>query len=220
MFDFLKNNPLLALHSSALMAVESAINSALEFDPATRNAIGELAGKVLAVECTLPPLTFYIIHSEQGINLMSRYEGVPDTTLHGTALSLAALAVDGEDRVSFYGTGVEVRGDHDLLRQIRKILKNLDVDWEAALAKLIGDVPAHLVGESLRGATKWQKQAAERAGSAAAAFSQEEARLTPSTNEVNQFNREVKLLSDDVDRLAARINKLNVRLDQQRGEQH
>lgn len=220
MFDFLKNNPLLALHSSALMAVESAINSALEFDPATRNAIGELAGKVLAVECTLPPLTFYIIHSEQGINLMSRYEGVPDTTLHGTALSLAALAVDGEDRVSFYGTGVEVRGDHDLLRQIRKILKNLDVDWEAALAKLIGDVPAHLVGESLRGATKWQKQAAERAGSAAAAFSQEEARLTPSTNEVNQFNREVKLLSDDVDRLAARINKLNVRLNQQSGEQH
>ncbi len=220
MFDFLKNNPLLALHSSALMAVESAINSALEFDPATRNAIGKLAGKVLAVECTLPPLTFYIIHSEQGINLMSRYEGVPDTTLHGTALSLAALAVDGEDRVSFYGTGVEVRGDHDLLRQIRKILKNLDVDWEAALAKLIGDVPAHLVGESLRGATKWQKQAAERAGSAAAAFSQEEARLTPSTNEVNQFNREVKLLSDDVDRLAARINKLNVRLNQQSGEQH
>ncbi|WP_461516857.1 ubiquinone biosynthesis accessory factor UbiJ [Porticoccus sp.] len=220
MFDFLKNNPLLALHSSALMAVESAINSALEYDPATRNAIGELAGKVLAVECSLPPLTFYVIHSEQGINLMSRYEGSPDTTLHGTALSLAALAVDGEDRVSFYGTGVEVRGDHDLLRQIRKILKRLDVDWEAALAKLIGDVPAHLVGESLRGATKWQKQAAERAGGAAAAFTQEEVRLTPSTVEVEGFNREVKLLSEDVDRLATRFNKLNIRLDQQSGEQH
>ncbi len=220
MFEFLKNNPLLALHSSALMAVESAINSALEYDPATRNAIGELAGKVLAVECSLPPLTFYVIHSEQGINLMSRYEGSPDTTLHGTALSLAALAVDGEDRVSFYGTGVEVRGDHDLLRQIRKILKRLDIDWEAALAKLIGDVPAHLVGESLRGATKWQKQAAERAGGAAAAFSQEEAGLTPSTVEVEGFNREVKLLSEDVDRLATRFNKLNIRLDQQSGEQH
>jgi len=220
MFEFLKNNPLLALHSSALMAVESAINSALEYDPATRNAIGELAGKVLAVECSLPPLTFYVIHSEQGINLMSRYEGSPDTTLHGTALSLAALAVDGEDRVSFYGTGVEVRGDHDLLRQIRKILKRLDVDWEAALAKLIGDVPAHLVGESLRGATKWQKQATERAGGAAAAFSQEEARLTPSTVEVEGFNREVKLLSEDVDRLVTRFNKLNIRLDQQSGEQH
>lgn len=220
MFDFLKNNPLLALHSSALMAVESAINSALEYDPATRNAIGELAGKVLAVECSLPPLTFYVIHSEQGINLMSRYEGTPDTTLHGTALSLAALAADGEDRVSFYGTGVEVRGDHDLLRQIRKIFKSLDVDWEAALSKLIGDVPAHLVGESLRGATKWQKQAAERAGSAAAAFSQEEVRLTPSAIEVENFNREVKLLNEDVNRLAARINKLNILLNQQNGEQH
>ncbi|WP_461481488.1 ubiquinone biosynthesis accessory factor UbiJ [Porticoccus sp.] len=219
MFDFLKNNPLLALHSSALLAVESAINGALEYDPATRNAIGELAGKVLAVECTLPPLTFYIVHSEQAINLLSRYEGTADTSLRGTALSLAALAVDGEDRVSFYGTGVDVRGDHDLLRQIRKILKNLDVDWEAALAKLIGDVPAHLVGESLRGASKWQKQAAERAGSAAAAFTQEEVRLTPSANEVAHFSREVKLLSEDVDRLAARLNKLNIVLDQSSGGQ-
>lgn len=220
MFDFLKQNPLSALHSTALMAVETAVNGALEYDPATLNAIAELAGKVLTVECTLPPLTFHIIHTEQGISLMSRYEGIADTTLRGTALSLASLAVDGEDRVSFYGTGVEVRGDHDLLRQIRKILKNLDVDWEGALAKLIGDVPAHLVGKSLRGAAKWQKQAAERAGSAAAAFTQEEVRLTPSSAEAEQFNREVRLLSEDVDRLAARLNRLKIRLDQQDSEQH
>jgi len=218
MFEFLKQNPLSALHASALMAVETAINRALEYDPASRNAIGELAGKVLTVECTLPPLTFHVIHSEQGINLLSRYEGNAVTTLRGSALSLAALAVDGEDRVSFYGTGVEVRGDHDLLRRVRKILKHLDVDWEAALAELIGDVPAHLVGESLRGAASWQKQAAARAGTAAASFSQEEVGLTPGRAETDHFNRQVTLLSEDVDRLAARINKLKVRLDQ-RGDE-
>jgi len=197
------------------MGVEVAINKALTYDPATQNAIGELAGKVLAVECTLPPLTFYAIHGEKDISLMAQYEGDPDTTLRGSALSLASLATDGQDRVSFFDTGVEVRGDHDLLRQIKKILKNLDIDWEAALAQLVGDVPAHLIGESLRSSAKWKQQVAERAGTAAAEFSQEEVRLTPSRSEVDNFTTEVKHTANDVDRLAARVNKLKVQLDKQ-----
>ncbi|MEH6467644.1 MAG: SCP2 sterol-binding domain-containing protein [Porticoccus sp.] len=197
------------------MGVEAAINKALEYDPATQNAIGELSGKVLAVECTLPPLTFYAVHSEKDITLMAQYEGEPDTILRGSALSLSSLATDGQDRVSFFDTGVEVRGDHDLLRQIKKILKNLDVDWEAALAQLIGDVPAHLVGEAIRSSANWQQHVAERASTAAAEFSQEEVRLTPSRSEVDSFNTEVKHMANDVDRLAARVNKLKVQLDKQ-----
>ncbi|MBL4567167.1 MAG: SCP2 sterol-binding domain-containing protein [Porticoccus sp.] len=214
-FDFLSNNPLKTVQTSALMAVEAAVNKALEYDPATQNAIGKLAGKVLAVECTLPPMTFYVIHSDTDISLMGQYEGEPDTTLRGSSLSLASLATDGQDRVSFFDTGVEVRGDHDLLRQIKKILKNLDVDWEAAMSQLIGDVPAHLIGESLRSSMQWKKDVVKRATAAAAEFSQEEVRLTPSRNEVDHFNNEVKHINNDVDRLAARINKLKVNLDQQ-----
>ncbi|MFT7300091.1 MAG: ubiquinone biosynthesis protein UbiJ [Porticoccus sp.] len=211
-FDFFSKNPLKALQSASLIGVETAINKALEYDPATQNAIGGLAGKVLAIECTLPPLTFYAIHSEKDITFMVQYEGEPDTTLRGSALSLASLATDGQDRVSFFDTGVEVSGDHDLLRQINRILKNLDVDWEAALAQLIGDIPAHLVGEALRSSTNWQQHVAERASTAAAEFSQEEIRITPSRSEVDNFNTEVKHITNDVDRLAARINKLNVKL--------
>ena len=214
MFDFLKHNPLQALHSSALMAVETAINSSLKYDSATRKALGEMNGQVLEINC-LPPLNFYVIFGADSVSLLSRYEGTANTSLRGTALSLAALATNGEDKVSFYGTGVEVEGDHDLLRQIRRILKHLDVDWEAALAKLIGDVPAHLVGESLRNAASWQTQTAKRAASAAAEFAQEEIRLTPSANEVAHFRTQVRQLSTDVDRLAARIHKLSLKLDPQ-----
>ena len=212
MFDFLKHNPLQALHSSALMAVETAVNSGLKYDSATRKALGEMNGQVLEINCTLPPLTFCVIFGEDSVSLLSRYEGTANTSLRGTALSLAALATNSEDKISFYGTGVEVEGDHDLLRQIRRILKHLDVDWEAALAKLIGDVPAHLVGESLRSAAAWQTQAAKRATSAAAEFAQEEIRLTPSANEVAHFRTQVRQLSTDVDRLAARTNRLSLKL--------
>jgi len=204
-----------SLHRTALMAVETAIGQALQYDPATRAAIAELEGTVLAVESTLPPVKFYAIHSSAGITLMGQYEGKPDTTLKGTALSLAGLALDGQNRSSFFGTGVEVRGNPELLGKIRNIMKNLDVDWEAILANLIGDVPAHLIGKSLRSLDHWRKQATGRAGSVFTDFHQEEARPTPARSETEQFSREVRDLSKDVDRLAARIDKLAI---QRQGE--
>ena len=86
MFDFLKHNPLQALHSSALMAVETAINSSLKYDSATRKALGEMNGQVLEINCTLPPLSFYVIFGADSVSLLSRYEGTANTSLRGTCL--------------------------------------------------------------------------------------------------------------------------------------
>lgn len=207
------SSPVTTVKTAALAMIETTINNALAYDPATQNAMKVLAGKVIAIQCTLPSLTFYVVHGEHDISLMSTFEGELDTTLKGTSLALAALAIDGQDRVTFFDSGVEVRGDQDLLRRIKKILKSLDIDWEAALSQLVGDVPAHLIGESLRATSRWQRDSINRARTAAVEFSQEEIRLTPSKNEVNQFNQEVKHLACDTDRLSARMNKLNVMLN-------
>ena len=203
------------LQSTALMGVEATINQALQYDPATRNAITKLDGKVLAVESTLPNLELFVIHSGDSLSLMSHYEGVPDTILKGSALSLVTLALDNNDRSSFVGTGVEVRGDAELLRQVRKIMRNLDVDWEAMLSKLIGDVPAHLIGETVRSLNSWRREAAPRVGDVVKGFHQEEVKLGPSRNEAEQFFNEVSQLNKAVDRIGARINALLTKLDQQ-----
>ena len=158
------------LHAAALEGIEKVINQALQYDPAARKAIEKLDGKVLAVESTVPPLTLFILHSGDKLCLFNHYEGEPDTHLKGTALALIALALGREERSSFFGTGVEMRGDSDLLRRIQNILKNLDVDWEAALAKLIGDVPAHLIGKSLRSFGGWQSDATRRVGDVITGF--------------------------------------------------
>ena len=196
------------LSSAALMWIEAAINQALQYDPGTRAAISALEGKVVAIESTLPPLKFFVLHYDDGISLMSQYEGEPDTVLKGTALSLVTLAAVGQDQVSFFATGVEVEGNQELLRSVRQTLVNLDVDWEAILAKLIGDVPAHLLGQALRSATNWQKSAFGRAGDVLTGFHQEEAQITPSRAESEHFYQEVQKLKQDVDRAEARITHL------------
>jgi ubiquinone biosynthesis protein UbiJ len=95
-------------------------------------------------------------------------------------------------------------------------MAELDIDWEAALAELIGDVPAHLLGETIRNSAEFRSNALNRAQSALAEVSQEELRLTPSKNEYQSFVQSVRHLSTDVDRLAARANKLRLSLQQRK----
>jgi ubiquinone biosynthesis protein UbiJ len=89
-------------------------------------------------------------------------------------------------------------------------MADLDIDWEAALAQLIGDVPAHMVAGSVRQSASFRADAFNRAQSAVVEVSQEELRLTPSQNEYQQFVQSVRHLATDVDRLVARANRLRL----------
>lgn len=193
--------------SAALTAVEQLINQALRYDPASLRSLGELQGKIIAIESTFPPLAIFMHPHSAGIQLTLDADKPADTTLKGSALALATL-LSGGAKSTLYGSGVEVNGDTSLLQSLSAMLRDLDIDWEAALAKLLGDVPAHLLGESVRAATKWQKATAERAAVVLSDFSVEEAQWLPPRAEFDAFTLQVADLRRTTDRLAARIDKL------------
>ena len=65
-----------ALQSGAFEAAESLINGALKYDPATLRKMGELEGKVLLIESTMPPLKLAMETNDQGIMLHSNWQGL------------------------------------------------------------------------------------------------------------------------------------------------
>ncbi len=201
------SSPLNTLQSAALAAAEQLINQSLSYDPASLEAIAGLQDRVIAVDCTFPPLNFYVQHHSGGLRLSIDLEGDADTRLRGSALALATLAVERE-QTSLAGSGVEITGDQALLQRVSGILRNMDIDWEAALAKLIGDVPAHMVGEAIRSASQWREQAAERATATLSEFGVEEAQLLPNHYQAATFADQVGQLRKDVDRLSARVSKI------------
>ncbi|MGV6807359.1 MAG: ubiquinone biosynthesis accessory factor UbiJ [bacterium] len=201
------------IQQTALAGLEVVINKALDYDPAAQNAIESLDGKVLAVTSTMPPMGFCILHRGKRLDLMAHFEGQPDTTLTGSASALAMLAVTADRRTTFAGSGVTVDGDQTLLSDIQAILKSLDIDWETALAQLIGDIPAHFIGSTVRSTTDWGKTASTRASRAAREFTQEEAQLTPTAAESKKFNADVRKLRADTDRLQARFQQLEKQLE-------
>ena len=205
-----------ALQSAALEAVAKIINAALPHDPASAKRLAALEGKMLLVDSSIPPLQISIEPSATGIMLHNKWQDEADVTVNGTLVSLAGMAINSGEMVSFSGTGVNVSGNLEVLRQRNHIMAGLDIDWEAALAELIGDVPAHLLAESIRNSAEFRSGAFKRAQSALVEVSQEELQLTPSKNEYDAFVQSVRHLSTDVDRLAARANK--IRLMSQEGK--
>ena len=196
-----------ALQSGAFEAAESLINSALKYDPATLRKMGELEGKVLLIESTMPPLKLAMETNGQGIMLHSNWQDKADTTVSGSLISIAGLAVNSASQASFSSSGVNVSGDLDLLLKINNLMAELNVDWEAILASVIGDIPAHLMADKLRKSAAMAKDVGQRAKSAAAEVAKEELRVTPTSPEFKGFSQQVRELSSGVERAAARINK-------------
>ena len=196
-----------ALQSGAFEAAESLINGALKYDPATLRKMGELEGKVLLIESTMPPLKLAMETNGQGIMLHSNWQDKADTTVSGSLISIAGLAVNSASQASFSGSGVNVSGDLDLLLKINNLMAEINVDWEDILASVIGDIPAHLMADKLRKSAAMAKDVAQRAKSAAAEVAKEELRVTPTSPEFKGFSQQVRELSSGVERAAARINK-------------
>ena len=196
-----------ALQSGAFETAETLINGALKYDPATLRKMGELEGRLLLIESTMPPLKLAMETNDQGIMLHSNWQDKADTTVSGSLISIAGLAVNSASQASFSGSGVNVSGDLDLLLKINNLMAELNVDWEAILASVIGDIPAHLMADKLRKSAAMAKDVGQRAKSAAAEVAKEELRVTPTSPEFKGFSQQVRELSSGVERAAARINK-------------
>lgn len=182
------------------------INRALRYDPTTRAMLARLDRKTLQLECDLSPLplpapvltlTFHI----DGVEVEPGETDAPTLRIHGSASSFVAMLNDAD--ATTRPAGLDVQGDHELLVVLRQQLTSLDIDWEAVAAQWLGDVPAHLLGQSVRSAKQLQRDIAARARVGITQFAREETRLiTP-----------LRTLSAGAERLAAALNALSTRVD-------
>lgn len=103
---------------------------------------------------------------------------------------------------------VEVAGDTDFAAAINQLARNLRWDVEEDLSRVFGDIAAHRMAETGRSLQRWSEQAAENLGRSAAEYWTEEQPLIARAREVEEFNRAVDELRDDVARLEKRLDNL------------
>jgi ubiquinone biosynthesis protein UbiJ len=202
------------LRQTALGGAEALVDAALAHDPTSASALAVLEGQVLLIESTLPPINIAVEPTSSGVKLHDRWDDEASVSVTGTLVAMAGVALNANESVSFSGTGIRVSGNLDTLNQLNKIMGNLDIDWEAALAEIIGDIPAHLLAQSIRSSAVFRADTVKRASTGLVEVAQEEFNLTPSKNEFETIAPQIRKLSSDVDRLAARLKRLQQTLRQ------
>lgn len=202
------------LHTTTISGLETAINTALKYDPGTVRDLSELEGQVLLIDCSMPTMRLAIETSQQKIILHNNWDGEAAVTVQGTMVALVKMAVNASDASSFANSGVQLSGNLETLHRLHKILSKLNIDWEAALADLVGDVPAHVIGSAVRKSAKVSTESLQRASSALVEVAQEEFEIIPSQNRFEQFKQDIRQMSADTDRIAARLSALNAKIAQ------
>ena len=190
---------------------ERLIGRILDLDPETRCALAGLSGTVVDVEIADAGAIRLHLDGER-VRAGPRGEaGGAHVTVRGTPFSLLRFAFSTDREALILGGEVSVHGDVALAARLRGILALMDVDFEEAFAQRIGDAPAHELMRAMRGFGGWARDAGEALLSDASEYLRHEAAMTPQREEAERFVHEVDDLRDDVERLEARVARLERR---------
>ena len=177
-----------------------------EMTPA-RELCAELSGTIAAIRVRNTALAMYFTFADDNVRLSSRSDAEPDIAITGSIVTLARVAGGAEEQAIRDGS-LELVGDAHKAQAFQKLLKYAKPDIEEELSGVIGDSAAHGLGNFVRGVRSWATQARSTMGDNIREYLQEESRDVPSRYEVDRFALEVGKLRDDVDRIAARIDRL------------
>ena len=203
-----------SIQGALIAAVEIGGNRLLDLDETALAACGEMQGRCIAIDVTDLDFQLYCHPGNWGIRL-SRFPpaGEVDATISGHLLALLNLAAQ-EDKVSTsIRERVSFHGDVALAQRLQKIIADLDIDWEEALAQRTGDVVAVQLHRGARTLGEWLRHSADSLLQTTSEYLREEARLTPTQVEFERFRSRVTALKYDIARIEARLQRLAERLD-------
>lgn len=194
------------LLSAASAIVEIALNRALELDTAGRQALLDALTGPAQFNISAPvPLTWTLERVGERVQVRSQPADAPELVITGRPMAFVALAL-GDDQV-FADNRLGVQGNTALAHQLQRALNQLEPDWEAAMARHLGDLPAHFLGRRIRSAVQWSRQAANAMNANLEEYLHEESRALPG-------RRELEATFQDIDQLNLRTERLEARLTQ------
>ena len=220
-----------------LSAIETALNAWLKLDGESLNKCKALESKIIRLHITSFDLNLYFLPAVSGIQVMSNYPdspllnvpanttdnsfdesqntGIVDATIHGSPMALMRLSTASNAGASMLESDIEIDGDMRVAEQFSAILKEVDIDWEELLSKLVGDIIAHQAGQVARSGSDWFSETIDAMKLNSSEYLSEEAKVTPADAEIDYYMDQVDDIRMAVDRLEARIKNIKTSFDNQ-----
>lgn len=189
--------------------LEEVVNRALRLDSATLTRLAELEGKVIRLRTSGDSLfEIFVLPDASGLRLRTEHDREPDVTLTGDIPVIFRFALRRIIPEVVAEGEVQISGDINLGQRFQRLLEQADIDWEEQAARVLGDVPAHQLGNVLRDLGGWSKQALGTLKQDVSEYLQEESRLLPVRSRAGAFRRSVETLQRDLESLEQRLARL------------
>ena len=196
--------------TTLLNLLQETINLTLRLDPDTRARVAELEGRVIRLRAAGDsPFEIFVLPEESGLQLRAQCDREPDVTLTGDMPAVFRMALRRFLPEVVAAGEVQVSGDIALGQRFQRLLEQVEVDWEEQLARVLGDVPAHQLGNVLRDFGTWTQQSLRTLHQDLGEYLQEESRLLPSRPRAGAFRQAVETLQRDLDGLEQRLARLH-----------
>jgi ubiquinone biosynthesis accessory factor UbiJ len=195
----------------AVKTLEGLIRRALALDPSTRQRLATYAGKRLFIETRSPALTILVSLESDGVHLDSEAGKHPHATIEAPSFELLKMALSGD--VHFIGGPVKIGGDVMLVQELHAIARDLDIDWETGLSRLLGDSFSYPVSRGLKHLFGFANRVANTFLQNTGEYIREEKELVPVRWEVDEFLNDNRDARADLDRVESRLARLQKRLE-------
>ena len=190
-----------------LRPIAEVLNRNIAETTPARELATQLDGKTIAIRVRDTALAMYFVFDQDIVTLATEFDADPDVVITGSLVTLARMA-GGAGAQAIRDGDIDLTGDAATAQRFQTLLDHAKPDVEEELSRVIGDVAAHQLAEFARGVGNWVRGARSTMGDNIREYLQEERRDLPTRYEVEQFSQQVGKLRDDVERIAARLKRL------------
>ncbi len=199
-----------------LKLINNAVQKYLDSDPEVAAKLNQYEGKLLLVHLNDIDKNFIATPESSGITVSEHLVNEEQeesqqeftTTIHSNIISLVRMGLGAEYQAMLNNGSLKIEGDVEFANQLHSIFKEVDIDWEEVASKYVGDSVAYQLGIFAKRFGSYGKRSIDNFQMDVSEYLQEESRILPTKVEINRFMSDVDDLDAYVQRLEARIQRI------------
>ncbi len=185
--------------------LEQAINQHVAMDSAAQAKLAQLHGRVIGLEILGIGHKIYLIPGQEMIQLFGTHEEDPECLLQGSPMTIAQLRNPIPEQGEAIPEDMRVAGDRELAEQFCRIMRQVEIDWEAHLAKYTGSLIAGELGKAISFAGYWRDHVIDTLKEDMQWLLQHEESILPDSHEIAGFGTDVAQLAERLERLQKKV---------------
>ncbi len=180
----------------------NALNKTLSLDPESFDRLKTLDNKIVIL--TILPIDVSLRFKITAAGFETSEQHQADISISGKPSDFIKLSQ--QHTKNLYNSGIKIIGDMGLADEIKTILSQLDLDWEAFIASYTGDIPARQIMRATKAGLHFIKNAQQNLQQNMLEFFQEEIQILPTRVEMQDFTNDNTAFRDAVARLEAKLS--------------